>query len=265
MRIHAIVLGFLVALLDFSVLVQAQAPLKLPNLSEPEPSIEEVEPPGAVEAEERESEDTEDRNIEDGTIEDGTENLDGDPDEVENEPNREAGEEEIESVEDEETIDEEATDNEAIDVSLPDFPADCEPLPLVNGEGNEVTKRTSPPSFTVPIPLPGPIPDPQVRRNWNTDWYIPNAQGYRRYRVILMPHSNGRYSIQMFFKYPDETSDRFYEDQEIHLTANEPLIIDAEPRSDLLPYQVNTNIGGILSIGVRYTIAVAGCREASEE
>lgn len=268
MHIEAIVLGFLAALLGFSVSVKAQAPLELPDLSEPEPSVEEVETPDAAE-EERETEAIEDRSIEDGNIED--EDLEDETDapvedssELENAPNREAGEGEVESVEGEEPIDE-ATDEEAIDVSLPDFPEDCEPLPLVNGEGYEVTKRTSPPSFTIPLPLPGPIPDPQVRSNWNTDWYIPNAQAYRRYRVILLPHSDGRYSIQMFFKYPDETSEQFYEDQEIRLTANEPLIIDAEPRSDLPPYQINTNIGGILSIGVRYTIAVAGCREASEE
>lgn len=150
------------------------------------------------------------------------------------------------------------TDSSA-STTLP-IPPNCEPLPLVGGQGSEVTKRTSPPGFSLPLPLPGPIPDPRFRSNWNTDWYIPNAQDFRRYVVVLLPHNNADYSIEMYLKYPDDTAEEFYEEQDIRLTANEPLIIETEPRSDLPPYQINANIGGILSIGVRYTIAVAGCR-----
>jgi hypothetical protein len=140
------------------------------------------------------------------------------------------------------------------------IPSNCEPLPLVGGRGSEVTKRTSPPGFSVPLPLPGPLPNPRFRSNWNTDWYIPNAHEFRRYVVVLLPHNDADYSVQMYLKYPDDTADEFYDEQDIRLTANEPLIIETEPRSDLPPYQINTNVGGILSIGVRYTIAVAGCR-----
>lgn len=252
MRIAAIALGLLTLLLRFSLSVKAQAPLELPDLSAPEPSREETETPEIDRPDPTEG---------------PTENTGEDPVEAETEdeagesPDQEAEESPDESNEDTESEAESPADAETADAALPPLPEGCEPLPLVSGEGSEVTKRTSPPSFTIPLPLPGPIPDPRVQSNWNTDWYIPNAQEFNHYRVILMPRSNGRYSIQMYFKYPDDTSDQFYENQEIRLTTNQPLIIEAEPRSDLSPYQVNANIGGILSIGVRYTIVVAGCHE----
>lgn len=250
MRIAAIVLGLLTLLFRFSLSVKAQAPLELPDLSAPEPSGEETETP---------------ENQRPDATEGPTENTVEDPVEAEIEdeasPDQETEESADESNEDTESEAESPADAETADAVLPPLPEGCEPLPLVSGEGSEVTKRTSPPSFTIPLPLPGPIPDPRVQSNWNTDWYIPNAQEFNQYRIILMPRSNGRYSIQMYFKYPDDTSDQFYENQEIRLTANQPLIIEAEPRSDLSPYQVNANIGGLLSIGVRYTIVVAGCHK----
>lgn len=246
MRIDAIVLGCLTVLLGISLSASAQAPLHLPDLSEP--ATEKPATPDAESPANRTKPAAPQDAIE-------TDENDANPVEAEEGADHESAEPEADSAEDENSEDE-----DAIDAALPPLPDNCEPLPLVNGEGSEVTRRTSPPSFTIPIPLPGPIPDPHVRSNWNTDWYIPNAQAFDRYRVVLMPRSNGRYSIQMYFKYPDDTADQFYEDQEIRLTANDPLIIEAQPRSDLPPYQINANIGGILSIGVRYTIVVAGCR-----
>jgi hypothetical protein len=162
--------------------------------------------------------------------------------------------------EDSDSEDSDSEESQSSPAAAMSLPANCEPLPLVGGEGSEVTKRTSPPSFALPLPLPGPLPDPRFRSNWNTDWYIPNAQEYRHYRVVLLPHNDADYSIQLYLKYPDDTADEFYDEQDIRLAANEPLIVETEPRSNLLPYQINANIGGLLSIGVRYTVAVAGCR-----
>ncbi len=65
----------------------------------------------------------------------------------------------------------------------------------------------------------------------------------------------------MYLKYPDDTNQRFYREQRIDLIANEPITVEVTPeRSDLVPYQVNTNIGGIQAVGARYTVAAAGCR-----
>lgn len=148
-------------------------------------------------------------------------------------------------------------EQEMSDAPLPAFPNGCEPLPLVGSEGSEVTKTTSPPSLRVPLPIP--VATVGIRSDWNTDWYISNPQTYEKYVVLFMPRSNADYSIEMYLKYPDGTTDRFYHHQQIHLTANEPLMVEAIPRSSLQPYQVNTNVGGLLTIGVKYTVAVAGC------
>ena len=152
----------------------------------------------------------------------------------------------------------EATPSETeADAPLPAFPASCEALPLVGGGGSEVTKTASPPS--VRVPLPGPV-SPNLRSNWNTDWYIPNPTAYRSYLVYLMPHSEMEYSIEMFLKYPDETNQKFYDEQNVSLIRNELISVEVTPDRDLPPYQINTNIGGLLSIGARYTVSIAGCR-----
>lgn len=144
------------------------------------------------------------------------------------------------------------------DAPLPSFPSNCEVLSLVGGEGSEVTKEISPPS--VNIPLPGPA-SAGTRSNWHTDWVIANAQDYQTYMVIFMPHTDREYDVAMYLKYPDDTNQRFYREQRIELIANEPIIVEVTPeRSDLAPYQVNTNIGGIQAVGARYTVAAAGCR-----
>lgn len=142
--------------------------------------------------------------------------------------------------------------------SLPQFPSNCEPLPLVGGEGNEVTKEISPPSLS--IPLPGPV-NAGTRNNWHTDWFMPRNQAYRSYVVIFMPRNNREYDVSMYLKYPDDTNQRFYRQQRQRFNANEPITVEVAPeRVDLAPYQVNTNIGGVQAVGARYTVAVAGCQ-----
>lgn len=62
--------------------------------------------------------------------------------------------------------------------SLPPFPNNCEPLPLVGGQGSEVTKEVSPPSLNIPLPGPASV---GTRNNWHTDWFISNGGAYRSY------------------------------------------------------------------------------------
>jgi len=143
------------------------------------------------------------------------------------------------------------------DPPLPPLPKNCRLLPLVGGEGSEVTKTSSPPGFRVP--LPGPAPSVGVRNNWNTDWFVPSGQIFKTFRVVFMPRDTTEYSVNMTFKYPDGSIDQFYRERRRQFTANTPLIIEESPRPDLQPFQVNTNIGGLQSVGARYTVSVAGC------
>lgn len=143
------------------------------------------------------------------------------------------------------------------DVPLPPLPANCRPLPLVGGQGSEVTKTASIPG--VRVPLPGPAPSVGVRNNWNTDWFVPSGKAFRKYRVVFMPRNTAEYSVNMTLKYPDNSTDQFYQERGRQFTANKPLVIETSPRTNLQPFQVNTNIGGLQSVGSRYTVAVSGC------
>jgi hypothetical protein len=144
------------------------------------------------------------------------------------------------------------------DPPMPPLPKNCTPLPLVGGEGSEVTKTASAPGFRVP--LPGPAPSVGVRNNWNTDWFVPSGQVFRKYRVVFMPRDSRQFSVNATFKYPDDSIDQFYREPGRQFTANKPLVIEAPPRNDLQPFQVNTNIGGLETVGSRYTVSVSGCR-----
>ncbi len=144
------------------------------------------------------------------------------------------------------------------DPPMPPLPKNCTPLPLVGGEGSEVTKTSSTPGFRVP--LPGPAPSVGVRNNWNTDWFVPSGQVFRKYRVVFMPRDSRQFSVNATLKYPDNSIDQFYQEPGRQFTANKPLVIETSPRANLQPFQVNTNIGGLESVGSRYTVVVAGCR-----
>ena len=74
-----------------------------------------------------------------------------------------------------------------------------------------------------------------------------------------MPHSDAEYSVNMTLKYPDESLDQFYRERGRQFPANKVVVINTSPRTDLQPFQVNTNIGGLQSVGARHTVAVAGC------
>lgn len=145
----------------------------------------------------------------------------------------------------------------ASNAPFPAFPRNCQPLPVVGGEGNEVTKEVSPPSFSAP--LPGPV-SPRVRSNWRTDWFVPTGQTYTSYMVIFMPRANRNFDVSMSLRYPDDSTQRFFRRRRVDFRANEPITVEAAPEQvDLAPFQVNTNVGGIQAVGARYTVAVAGC------
>lgn len=144
------------------------------------------------------------------------------------------------------------------DVPFPSFPSNCELLPVVGGEGSEITKTVSPPSLSVP--LPGPV-SAGTRNNWHTDWFMPTGPVYTSYMIIFMPRENRNFDVSMFLKFPDATNQRFYRRRRVDFRANEPVTVEVTPeRTDLAPFQINTNIGGVQAVGARYTVAAAGCR-----
>lgn len=132
----------------------------------------------------------------------------------------------------------------------------CRALPLVGGQGSQVTKAVSAP--TVPVPLPGPV-GTVVRDNWNTDWVVGN-QAYRQFVVTLVARNSGPYDVDVYLKYPDQSADKAYSRIEQPLTAQRPLRITASPRTALAPYQVNVRVGGFKAVGNRYSVSVSGCR-----
>jgi len=136
--------------------------------------------------------------------------------------------------------------------SLPVQAETCQALMPVGGNNTTVTKTVSQPS----IPLFGPI---GLNNDWNTDFIVESNANYKNYKVILLPTSNGEYSIRTYLKYSDNTADNFY-DQKPSLTANKPLVITGFPRSQQQPYQVNVFVGDLVSLGKGYQVTVEGCR-----
>ena len=134
--------------------------------------------------------------------------------------------------------------------------ADSQPLPLVGGEGSEVEKTPTNPPVTVPLPFP--LPGLTIRDNFNTDWQIPGGTAYEQFAVVVIPEESGNYDIEVSIKYGDETSDRIYDEANAELTADEPIVITAEPRESLHPYQINIRVGDE-SIGNAYRATAIGC------
>jgi hypothetical protein len=139
-----------------------------------------------------------------------------------------------------------------LEISAPVRAETCQALMPVGGNNTTVTKTVSQPS----IPLFGPI---GLNNDWNTDFIVESNANYKNYKVILLPTSNGEYSIRTYLKYSDNTADNFY-DQKPSLTANKPLVITGFPRSQQQPYQVNVFVGDLVSLGKGYQVTVEGCR-----
>ncbi len=138
---------------------------------------------------------------------------------------------------------------------IPVLAETCTPIPLVGGEGSTVTKTVSEP--TIPTLFGVDI----TRNNWNTDWAVPSQNNtFRRYLVEVTANKGGTFDIRMYLKYSDQTADLFFNKEGLSISEGKPLKIEASPRPDAQPYQVNLFIGGLQSLGQTYTATVMGCR-----
>lgn len=129
----------------------------------------------------------------------------------------------------------------------------CVPISLVGGSGNQITKAVSQPT------IPGPFGIDITRNNWNTDWAIPGGQRFKRFVTTVSSDKGGTFDIKMYLKYSDQTTGEFYNTEGVQLNPGQPLIIDATPRPEDQPYQVNLFMGGLNHIGNSYTASVVGC------
>ena len=139
-------------------------------------------------------------------------------------------------------------------IHLPAKAQTCTALPLVGGKGTEVDKTITTPS------IPGPFGIQIAGSNWNTDWSVPNTQRFNSYKARIISDKGGTFSIKMYFKYSDDTSDPFYEQSDLKLAAKEPLEVESTIRRTDQPYQVNIFVGGVKSIGNQYKAVVYGCQ-----
>ena len=126
------------------------------------------------------------------------------------------------------------------------------PLQPVGGTDPEVVKRVS---------LPGLIVS---RSNWNTDFTVPTGIRFTSFRVNLFFKDAGTYNVDAFLKYGDNSNDRFY-DERVIAEANQLVQIAAYPRRRsttqvLQPFQVNTLVGNMGTVGNVYVVSVDGCR-----
>ena len=131
---------------------------------------------------------------------------------------------------------------------LPGRAESCSALSVVKGQGAEVTK-------TVTIPTLGLF----SRKNWNTDWVVPSNEKFKSFKATIVSKKDASFQIEMYLKYGDGTVDQFYNSKGVQLKAGEPLNIEATPRPQTEPYQVNMLIGGVSAVDKTYTASVVGC------
>ena len=129
----------------------------------------------------------------------------------------------------------------------------CIPIAVVGGQGSQVTKTVSQPT------IPGPFGIKITRNNWNTDWAVPGDRNFRRFVATIVSKNGGSFDIKMYLKYSDQTAGEFYNTNGVQLTPGSPLKIEATPRPEDEPYQVNLFVGGLDRIGNAYTASVEGC------
>jgi hypothetical protein len=127
----------------------------------------------------------------------------------------------------------------------------CTPLQVVGTNQTSITKTVSP---AAPIALPG------IRTNWNTDWVVPGDMDYDQFQARITTETGVEdLNVDMYLKYPDQTSDLVYNPGEVIITPGEPLTLSASSREGSSPYQVNMRIGDTDSEGTTYTATVYGC------
>jgi hypothetical protein len=130
----------------------------------------------------------------------------------------------------------------------------CTPLSLVGGQGSEVDKTVSQPT------IPGPFGIDITHNNWNTDWAVSGNNNYKYFIATIVSEQGGSFDIKMYLKYSNQTATEFYNTSGVQLKAGKPLKIEATPRPDDEPYQVNLFIGGLNHIGNNYKASVVGCK-----
>lgn len=137
--------------------------------------------------------------------------------------------------------------------SLPSNAETCQPLNLVGGNGTSVTKTVSQPT------IPGPLGIKVTQDNWNTDWAVPGNTDFNAFKAEIISKNGSSFSVKMYLKYSDQTSDNFFDQDSVNLKPNEPLIIEATPREKDQPYQINLFVGGLNHVGNNYQASVMGC------
>jgi hypothetical protein len=126
----------------------------------------------------------------------------------------------------------------------------CTPLKVVGGVGTTVTKEVSAPAVPLPYGL-------KKSDNWNTDFEV--TAPATTYVADITAINLGNYRISMYLKYPDNTSDKVF-DQDVSLQNNQKYTIRGSKRTNMSPYQVNLFVGGIPVVGNSYSATVYGCR-----
>lgn len=123
-----------------------------------------------------------------------------------------------------------------------------QPLNVVDGTGTQVRKNVSFPGTLI------------TQNNWNTDFAVPGDEYFKEFETAIIPQKSGKYDVKISFKYSDDTYDRIYSEQGVHLRKGEPLIVTATPRPGQTPYQVNIDVGGLSALGNPYKVNVTGIR-----
>jgi hypothetical protein len=129
----------------------------------------------------------------------------------------------------------------------------CRPLPLVGGQGSEVSKTVSQPT------IPGPFGIKIAHNNWNTDWAVPGDKDFKRFIATISSEEGGSFDVKMYLKYSDQTAGEYFNKTSVAINKNSPLKIEARPRPGDQPYQVNVFVGGLDKMGNSYNASVVGC------
>ncbi|MFQ3679482.1 MAG: hypothetical protein SNJ60_03100 [Pseudanabaenaceae cyanobacterium] len=131
----------------------------------------------------------------------------------------------------------------------------CEPLPVVGGTGTTQIKTVSMPS----VPFLPFLPFVSIQNNWNTDFVVPGGQPFRRFRATNVPEQKVRYDIQVNLKYADGTHDQSFQ-QSVDLQPGQTFAVEAVPRANNVPFQVNVLVGGVeQAIDTTYRLTAYGC------
>ena len=132
------------------------------------------------------------------------------------------------------------------------LPEGCTPLPVIGGEGTEVTKTASP----ARVPNLALI---WIGPNWNTDFEVPEGASFSRYYATVLSEDSGSFDIEMYLKYDDDTADLVHEEDDFLMSEQHLHVMSGEPRESSQPYEVNLKVGGSGMVQDTYSLQVLGC------